>query len=273
MTRDQSPPERTHGHPGGARRIGTFVAAGLLGGLLSGLLGIGGGVVIVPILALGLGFAQKRAQGTSLVAILLTAASGAVSYALAGEIAYVPAAAIAIGGVAGTFVGAALLHRMSDNQARIVFAVLMVVVAVRMAWGVEVSGGEESVDLTPLVVLGFVLAGLAMGTLSALVGVGGGIVLVPMLILIFLFTPQTAQGTSLLVMIPIALLGALRNARNGYTDWAAGAAVGLGGVLAAPVGGLIALAVPGTVLQRIFAALLAFSAWQLIRKALGSART
>lgn len=231
---------------------------------MSGLLGVGGGVVLVPILVLTFAFAQKRAQATSLVAIVLTASAGAVTYVIGGEVVLVPAAAIALGGILGAFIGGALVHRMSERLVRVVFAVVMVLVAVRMAWGIEVEGAAGVTETSALMLGGCLLAGLAMGTLSALLGVGGGIILVPVLIIVFSFTAQEAQGTSLAVMVPVSLMAAWRNARHGYTDWRSGAWLGVGGVLGAPAGAAMALLLPGLVLQRIFAGLLIGSAVQLV---------
>src|SRR5690625_5936205 len=80
-------------HPAAYR----LLIIGLAAGLLSGLLGVGGGVIIVPLLALWLAFPQKMAQATSLVAIFLAAISGAVSYGLGGEVLIIPALIIEIG--------------------------------------------------------------------------------------------------------------------------------------------------------------------------------
>lgn len=242
-------------------------AAGLAVGVLSGLLGIGGGVVLVPVLVSLFAMAQKRAQATSLAAITLTALAGAISYGIAGDVVLVPALLVVAGGLVGTFVGAELLHRMSDRTLKVVFAVVMVAVAVRMALAPPVEGAGEIAHLQPLVLLGYVGAGLLMGLLSALIGIGGGIVMVPLLVLGFGFTPQEAQGTSLAAMVPISLLGAWRHARRGYTDWRAGAVLGLGGVVGAPLGTLVAQAVPGEWLQRLFAVLLLVTAVQLVLKA------
>ncbi|WP_127571069.1 sulfite exporter TauE/SafE family protein [Georgenia faecalis] len=254
----------------GRARPLALVAAGVGAGLLSGLLGVGGGIVLVPLLVLLFGFAQKQAQATSLVAIILTATTGVVSYAVAGEVQVLPALAIAAGGIAGAFVGAALVHRLSETQVRTAFAVLMVAVAVRLALGVEADGGAGAVSADGWAVLGFVAAGLAMGTLSSLVGVGGGIILVPMLVLLFAFATPEAQGTSLAVIIPVSLVGAWRNSRHGYTQWRPGLVLGLGGAMGAPVGAALALALPAVGLQRIFAVLLVLSAVQLVRTALRS---
>ncbi|WP_226924813.1 sulfite exporter TauE/SafE family protein [Georgenia satyanarayanai] len=242
-------------------------AAGVAVGVLSGLLGIGGGVVLVPLLVLLMGMAQKRAQATSLAAITLTAVAGAVSYGVAGDVVLVPALVVAAGGIVGTLVGAELVHRMSERALRLVFAVVMVAVAVRMALAPPVEGAGDLAHLDPPVLAGYVGAGLLMGLLSALVGIGGGVVMVPLLVIGFGFSPHEAQGTSLAVMVPVSLMGAWRHARRGYTDWRAGLILGAGGVLGAPLGALLAQAVPEEWLQRLFAVLLVYSAVQLVLKA------
>lgn len=243
-----------------------IAAAGVAVGTLSGLLGIGGGIVLVPLLLFVFAHTQKRAQATSLAAITLISVAGAITYGAAGDVRIVPALIIAGGGFLGSLVGAELVHRMSERQLQVGFAVLMVIVAVRMGLVPPVTGGSGLVELGVWSFLGYVGTGLAMGLLSALVGVGGGIVVVPMLILAFGFSPHEAQGTSLAVMAPVSLLGAWRHARNGYTDWRAGAFLGAGGVVGAPLGALLALAIPGTGLQRIFAVVLVYSAIQLFRR-------
>lgn len=242
-------------------------AVGVVVGVLSGLLGIGGGVVLVPLLVVLFAMAQKRAQATSLAAITLTAVAGAVTYGIAGDVLLVPALVIAAGGLVGTLVGAELVHRMSERTLRVVFALVMVVIAVRMAVAPPVEGAGGLAHLEPLVLLGYVGSGLLMGLLSALVGIGGGIVMVPLLVIGFGFTPHEAQGTSLAVMVPVSLMGAWRHARRGYTDWRSGLVLGLAGVVGAPFGALLAQAVADEWLQRLFAVLLVVSAVQLLLRA------
>lgn len=251
-------------------RLLGLALTGLLVGVLSGLLGIGGGIVLVPLLVFAFAMTQKGAQATSLAAITLTALAGAVSYAVAGNVVLLPAGAIVVGGLVGAAVGAEIVHRLPERALRVIFAVLMVVVALRMALAPPVEGAGEIVHLDPLVITGYVGSGLLMGLLSALVGVGGGIVIVPLLILAFGFTPHEAQGTSLAVMVPISLMGAWRHARRGYTDWRSGLVLGIGGVVGAPLGALLAQALAGPWLQRIFAVVLVLSALQLVRRALRS---
>lgn len=248
----------------------SLALAGILVGVLSGLLGIGGGIVLVPLLIVAFAMAQKRAQATSLAAITLTALAGAITYAVAGNVILLPAIAIVVGGLVGAAVGAEIVHRLPERALTVIFAALMVLIAARMALAPAVQGAGEIVHLDPLVIAGYVGSGLLMGVFSALVGVGGGIVIVPLLILAFGFTPHEAQGTSLAVMVPISLMGAWRHARRGYTDWRSGLVLGIGGVVGAPLGAVLALALAGPWLQRIFAVVLVLSALQLLRRALRS---
>ncbi|HLR55876.1 MAG TPA: sulfite exporter TauE/SafE family protein [Actinomycetales bacterium] len=243
-----------------------LLAVGLAAGILSGLLGVGGGVIIVPLLALWLAFPQKMSQATSLVAIFFASISGAVSYGLGGDILIVPALLIAVAGISGTFIGAWLLHRMAEHQVQMLFVIILVIAAVRMAWGSQSPdvGGAEVFGIWHYV--GFALAGLAMGTLSSLVGVGGGIVLVPTLVFLMGISSHVAQGTSLLVMIPIAFTGAWRNSRHGYVNWRAGIWIGAAGIAGAVGGSLFALELPEVWLQRGFAILLLYSAYRLLRQ-------
>jgi len=243
-----------------------FLVIGLAAGLLSGLLGVGGGVIIVPLLALWLAFPQKMAQATSLIAIFFAAISGAVSYAIGGDVLLVPAALIAGAGIIGSFIGSWLLHRMAEHQVQLLFVFVLVVAAVRMALGSDSGGPAGSGDFGIWHFVGFALAGLAMGTLSSLVGVGGGIVLVPILVFLLGVGSHTAQGTSLLVMIPIAFTGAWRNSRHGYVNWRAGVWIGLAGAAGAATGSLFALELPEVWLQRGFAILLIYSAYRLLKR-------
>lgn len=243
-----------------------FILVGAAAGLLSGLLGVGGGVILVPLLALWIGYAQKTSQATSLVAIFFSSIAGAVSYAVGGDVLLIPAAIVAVGGILGTFIGSWLLHRMSESQVRLLFVGIMLIAAVRLIMGSESSVGVEDLTLNAGLIAGFVATGLAMGTLSSLIGIGGGVVVVPMLVFAFGFSSHIAQGTSLLVMIPTAAAGAWRNSRHGYVNWRAGIWIGLTGIIGAIAGSQFALGLPELWLQRGFAVLLVYSAYRLLKQ-------
>ncbi len=108
-----------------------------------------------------------------------------------------------------------------------------------------------------------VLAGLVVGVASGVIGIGGGILLVPIMVLGFGYGQHLAQGTSLFAVIPTSLAGALTHARYGNVVWRAGLWMGLGGALGALLGAAFALGLPREVLARAFGLLLIVSAWQL----------
>ena len=109
-----------------------LVLIGLAAGFLSALLGVGGGVVIVPLLLLVGGFAIREATATSLGALVITAAAGAVTYAVHGDVEPVYAALVGIPAAGGAVAGAALQQRIHGRTLSLLFAVLLVGIAVYM---------------------------------------------------------------------------------------------------------------------------------------------
>lgn len=105
-----------------------------MAGFVSGLLGVGGGVVLVPGLTWALGLNQRRAVANSLLAIIPISIVGVATYYLAGghNVRFELALLLAIGGVVGARLGAVIAHRVSDRQLTLAFGVLLVVVATRL---------------------------------------------------------------------------------------------------------------------------------------------
>jgi uncharacterized membrane protein YfcA len=112
---------------------GRLGAIGLAGGLFSGLLGVGGGVVMVPLLVLWGGFGQRDAHAVSLGAIIPISAAGVLTFGAAGEIQVWEGLALAAGAIAGAQVGARLLARVDERKLKLAFGVFMLIVAVLLA--------------------------------------------------------------------------------------------------------------------------------------------
>ena len=102
------------------------------GGVLSGLLGVGGGVIMVPLLVLRAGYRQRDAHAISLGAIIPISIAGVLTYGIAGEVRVGYALALAVGSVVGARVGAGLLARIRERPLKIVFGCFLVAVAVTM---------------------------------------------------------------------------------------------------------------------------------------------
>ncbi len=265
MTTPTARPPRT------ARFYVLCLATGLAAGLLSGLFGVGGGTVIVPLLVLLLRFDQRLAAGTSLAAIVPTAMVGVISYAATGSVAWIPALILAGGAVIGAQGGTWLLPRVPVTALRWGFVGFLVVVIVTLF--IVIPSRDAELPLT--VGIGFALAGLGLitGVLAGLLGVGGGIIVVPALMLGFGTSDLIAKGTSLLMMIPTALSGTIGNVRRRNVDLLAAVLIGGAACTTTALGAWIATIVDPLVGNILFAAFLAFIAVQMALKAVrGRAR-
>jgi hypothetical protein len=109
-----------------------LLAIGIGGGVLSGLLGVGGGVIMVPLLVLWAGYAQREAHAMSLGAIIPISIAGIATYGIAGEVHYWYAIALAAGAVVGAQIGARLLAQIDERLLKVVFGAFLVGVAVLM---------------------------------------------------------------------------------------------------------------------------------------------
>lgn len=245
----------------GARDVGVGAGAGVV----SGLFGVGGGIVLVPYLVLVRGWEQKRAQATALVMVAMAATAGLVPYALSDTVVWTAAAAVLVGGLVGAVVGSALVARARSWVLQMAFAVLLMAAALRLVTSPVSEGSPGAEEITLGLALAYLASGLAMGILSALFGIGGGILLVPLLVAVFGYDQRLAAGTSLAVMGLIALVGALRQGAAGATDWRAGGLLGVGGAVGGVAGALLAQVLALGVLTWLFAALLVVTAARLAR--------
>lgn len=254
----------------GPRAIVSFVIIGLISGFMSGLFGVGGGTVIVPLLVAAAMFSQKLASGTSGASIIVTAAVGVISYAAHGEVDWLAAILLAAGGVAGAPIGAHLLHRLSESTLRWFFVGFLAVVVVTLFF--VVPDRDAGVPMNFWLGVALVGVGVVTGVLSGLIGVGGGIIVVPALILLFGASDLVAKGTALLMMIPTTMSGAWRNAKNRNVDFVAAGVIAAATVITTPLGALLAVAVDPFVANMLFAAFLVAIGTQMAIKAYRAGR-
>lgn len=231
-----------------------LLAIGAIGGLFSGLFGVGGGFIMVPLMMAWLRFDQRRASATSLLAIIPPALLSAALYGSRGQIDLIAAAIIAAGAIAGTPLGALLLRRISLVWLKWLFIAGLAATALRLVIVVPERGGVLDYEL--VTVIGLIALGVLMGLLAGLLGVGGGIVAVPVLIAIFGVGDLLAKGTSLLAMIPGAVAGTVPNLRAGLVQWRQSATIGGAAAAMSLVGVWLAFLIPPQVSAWLFAALL-----------------
>jgi uncharacterized membrane protein YfcA len=262
--------ESSTARPRDARFILTCVGIGLLAGLLSGLFGVGGGTVIVPLLVLILGFDQRLAAGTSLAAIVPTATVGVISYALHGSVAWIPALLLAAGAVVGAQIGTWLLPRLSQTILRWAFVGFLVLVIVSLF--LVVPSREAELVLTLPSGAGLVALGVVTGITAGLIGVGGGIIVVPALMLVFGTSDLVAKGTSLLMMIPTAVSGTIGNVRRRNVDLVAAAIIGVAACTTTALGAWLATVLDPFTGNILFAAFLVVIAVQMALRAVRGRR-
>jgi len=229
--------------------LGIGAGAGLLGGLF----GIGGGIVRIPALIGFLGMDRKIAHGTSLAATLPVALASLSTYAFRGNVDWPVAACLASGAIAGAVLGTQLLQVVPKRPLIIIFVAVIVATAVRLVISSEALG-RDALTLTS----GFALVGigLVVGTLSGLLGIGGGVIMVPVMVVLFSIPPVVAKGTSLAVIVPSSFVGTLRNRANRNADLGVALAVGGAGIVTAIIGGVLADSIDDTVSNVTFAVLL-----------------
>lgn len=254
----------------GRRFVLSCIGVGLAAGLLSGLFGVGGGTVIVPMLVLLLGFDQRLAAGTSLAAIVPTASVGVISYAVHGSVAWIPALILAAGAVIGAQIGAWLLARIPQNALRWGFVGFLAVVIVMLF--VVVPSRDAVLELTVASGIGLAALGLFTGVMAGLLGVGGGVIVVPALIFLFGTSDLIAKGTSLLMMIPTAVSGTIGNVKRQNVDLFAAALVGVAACTTTALGAWIATLLSPLVANILFAVFLTFIAVQMAIRAVRARR-
>ena len=235
------------------QRALVLMGFGVGAGLLSGMFGLGGGIIIVPGLMFALGMDQRRAHGTSLAGVLLISLSSFFTYWTHDHIDWPVVLWLSIGSVAGSLVGAELLKRLSKRTLTIAFVCVLVIAGVRMFFKIDAAGEMILNAPTAAWLVGI---GLVVGALAGMLGIGGGLMTVPILIIFFHVSPAIAKGTSLAVVIPTAFSGTLQNLRNKNTDLVAAAIVSSTGVITAIGGSWIAARMNDALSNFLFAVLL-----------------
>jgi uncharacterized membrane protein YfcA len=248
------------------RRVSTWplLGLGVVTGALSGLLGVGGGVVMVPALV-ALGVGRHKSNAISLATILLVALAGAVGFAVSGAVDVPIGLAMGTGGLVGATIGARWASRLPAVTLARVFGVLLLVVGIRMLWGGEATS-VASIQL-PWSLLPAAGIGVVVGVLSGLTGVGGGVVMVPAMVFLLGLGQHVAEGTSLLAVLFTAGAGTRVNLANRFVDARPVLLLAATGVIIAPVAALLAQEIPADILARIFAVWLLLTATRTLWKA------
>src|SRR5690606_33455814 len=232
--------------------IVALLLVGLAAGVLSGMFGIGGGVVIVPALTLLLGFDLNEATGTSLTAQLPPFALFAViAYHRAGMLKLRAAIPVTIGLILGSATGANVALGLNQTTLQQLYGLFLLWIGWRFAEPRRVYAAYRAGTLnaaapveTQIAVSSWVLllVGLVAGLASGMFGIGGGVVIVPALVALLHFDQKLAVGTSLAAqLLPVGLGATIAYYQAGKLDLGVGALVAIGLFAGSVMGAKLAL--------------------------------
>ena len=233
--------------------------------MFGGLVGLGGGVVMIPLMVGVLKLTQHQAHGTSLVALVFTGVAGAITYYMQGKVDLMASVLLAATAIFTARLGAHFAHALPEWKLKRSFGGFLIFVSILLllkpylaSIAHPVSGG-----VAKMVVL--MLAGVLTGFLSGMMGVGGGTIMVPAMVLLAGMGQHIAQGSSLLAMVPAGAVGA-------HAHWKLGNVVtkilpGLipGIFIGTYFGGSLALILSEGALRVIFAAVLIWTGVRYLR--------
>ena len=267
-----------------------MLAGGAAAGVFGSLLGLGGGILIVPLLTLGFGLELREAVGVSLVSVIVTSGASAGVY-LQRHVANLRLGmTLELFTAIGALIGGLIAFALSEQVLAALFAALLVYVAASMLRGSPASpdaAGEGSVVLPPEALpLGLELSGpgyrirrlgagafgsVGAGVVSALLGVGGGLIKVPVMHLVMGVPLRVATATSNLMIGVTASASAVIYLLRGEIDPYVAGPTAVGVFLGASVGSRAAHRIDLRVLRVLFVAVLIYTALQMIRRALALA--
>jgi uncharacterized membrane protein YfcA len=233
---------------------------GMLLGWVGGIFGIGGGLIAIPVLGLLFSMDQQLAQGTALVMIAPNVALGFWRYKQRNPIDLRTAGILGLTSGVSSYLTAHFATVIDAKSLRAAFAIFLVALALYLLNALRKPvAGIKPIRQLPQKYLA--LVGVVGGLFSGLFTVGGGLVAVPSLVTFFGITKQTtAQGLSLALVAPGAIVALVTYAAAGRVDWAVGIPLAMGGLLSISWGVALAHRLPEKMLRLLFCGLIILTA-------------
>ena len=256
-----------------------LVGLGLAIGAFGTLIGAGGGFLLVPLLVLGYHFPPAHAVGTSLSLVFLNAASGSAAYLRQRRVDLSLGWKFAAATIPGAVVGAFLMRSISSSLFNLLFGFVLVAIAVLLFTGIAMApssraGVRQVIDssreahIYRVDVWKGVVVSLLVGFMSSMLGIGGGIIHVPFLIVALSLPIHIATATSHFVLSISAFVGAATFLALGNVDLRTVALMGAGILVGAQLGARASLRAGATLIRRILAGSLAVVGLRMILQGL-----
>jgi uncharacterized protein len=262
-----------------AAQIVALLITGLGVGFASGLLGVGGCFIMVPVqfwalktIGVDPTIAIRIAFGTNLLVVLPTALSGALTHHKKGAVLWRAGVIFGIAGALGAFFGAFIASHLPGKVLTVAFGIAVILGALRMLTAKPPQITDEPSDS----MAAFILWGIPLGIVSGIVGIGGGVIMIPIMVYFLKFKMHQAVGTSTALMIFTAIGGSLSFLMNGlgvqglppystgYLNWLQWIILAACSVPLAIVGAKVAHLLPAKQLKYIFIAVMFYMGLKMI---------
>ena len=237
---------------------------GLIAGVFGGLVGLGGGVLMIPLMVSIKKLRQHKAHGTSMVALVFTGIIGATIYALHNTVDVWAAALLSVAALLPARYGAKYCHRLPELKLKRAFGVFLIFVSVIILLKPYFPLPSHS-GMSVSTILILLMTGIATGFVSGLMGVGGGPIMIVGMVLLAGFDQHTAQGSSLLAMVPSGAMGAFTHWRLGNVETELLDGLILGIIVGTYIGGSFAHVLPEDALRVIFSAVLIWTGSRYVK--------
>lgn len=198
-----------------------LLISGLIAGVFGSLIGVGGGVILLPILHFSLGYPSPIAVGTSLLIVAFASASGGYGHFIRNNVNMEAFKRTAPAAIIGVLIGSGLFILLANNTAllSLLLGIAFIIPAFLMIWeSLSPLRFQSRLDKLKINQPYMAVLGLITGTLTGLLGLGGGYLMVPCFIYLFHLPVVITMGTSLAVIFPVSIIGSIFKLSGGYVD-------------------------------------------------------
>lgn len=233
------------------------------------MVGLGGGFIVVPVLRLFFGLGPAQAAGTSLALVIANSGSGALTYLLQHRVHVRVGLLIAAAGFPGSILGAIAVKHLPPHIFDWLFAAFLIAIAADMALNIDKHVKRRSTAVDVRDVLGMpwptaLLVGFAVGFISSLFGVGGGVAIVPSLLYFSDLPAHAISATSHFAIVLTSPVGFITHYLQNDVDWQDVVPLVAGGLIGGPIGARLSLKLKSRRLMRFVAAALVLAAFALV---------
>lgn len=215
-----------------------FIVIGIIVGIAGAMLGIGGGIIIVPLMSFLMGASPQEAAGTSMVVVMFNSISGACGYIIKKMICIKAAVIFSIATIPGAVLGSYVANILQGKVLYLIFGLFFCYFAVSMY--IKSSKDKNIVDNATVPEkfnwkLGTICS-VAIGFIASILGIGGGIIHVPMMTYVLRFPYKVAVATSTFILAISAIAGTVSHAYLGHVLWTSALGLGIGAMIGAQIG-------------------------------------